>query len=121
MLDQIIREQKLARAQTEAGQADKDTLRKAQEKVTSATKDLSKAMSKGKDGKEAKDGENKGDGKSKGDNKGESKKGDGKGKGKDKEGSPGQPQPNSDKNQSGKDTPGKDDVNEAIKKQKRAE
>src|SRR5438105_12639871 len=59
-LDKIIRDEKVERANTESGRMDKQNLLKTQQKITKATEDLAKAMSKssqadangkGKDGK----------------------------------------------------------------------
>ena len=40
LLDKVIRGQKLARAQTESGRSDKDSLAKAQKKVTKETAEI---------------------------------------------------------------------------------
>jgi hypothetical protein len=90
MLEKVIREQKVVRAQTEGKLTDKGALGKEQEKVRKSTLEIAKAMND----KDANKGENKADkGKSegKGEGKGEGKeksegKGDGKGKGESKEG-----------------------------------
>jgi len=71
----VIRQEQVARANTEAGRKDNKALAKEQQGVTEATKALSRAMGKGDgkgDDKNAK-GDNKGEGKP-----GEGKKGDGK-------------------------------------------
>jgi hypothetical protein len=109
-LDEIIRKEKVLRAQTEAGQAEKGTLKKEQEKVTKSTEDLAKAMGKDKDG-ESKEGKSSEKSKSKG--KGESKK-NGDGKGKSSRDSEAQ-------KQSSQETPGRPQVQQAIKKQKQSE
>jgi hypothetical protein len=82
MLDKVIRDQKVTRAQTESGRVGKDNLSKSQKKVTESTKDVAKAMDKkkesrdGKDGKEGKDAKGEGkDGKDAKDSKGEGKDG----------------------------------------------
>lgn len=68
MLDRVIREQKVVRAQTESGRLDHETLSKAQNKVTEATRNVSRAMEKEarekdrsgqKDGQQKKDSEGK--------------------------------------------------------------
>ena len=85
-LDEVIRIQKLVRAQTESGRVEKDRLGPAQGKVTKDTEALARAMGKeGNEGKGNEDakGENKGDGKGQDADKGD-KKGDGKGQDGDK-------------------------------------
>jgi hypothetical protein len=111
-LDKIIREEKLVRAQTESAQAEKGALKKAQEKVTKSTEDLAKAMGKDKDS-ESKQGKSSEKGKGKGEEKGQNKK-NGEGKGKSS------PSGESQK-QSGQETPGKPQVEQAVKKQKQSE
>lgn len=94
MLDKVLRDQKVVRAQTETGKAEAELLAKSQGKVTDATKDLSRAMdkdkkdAKGKDGKdgkgEPKDGKDSKDGKGEGKDSKDGKEGkDSKGEGKD--------------------------------------
>ncbi|HZT34860.1 MAG TPA: hypothetical protein VFA15_02995, partial [Nitrososphaera sp.] len=86
MLDKVTREQKVVRAQNEAGRTDKDALSKAQQKVTEATKDVAKAM--GKDGKQkdGRDDQAKGKDKDGKDKDGKDKSDQAKGKdGKDKD------------------------------------
>jgi hypothetical protein len=135
-LEEIIRKQKIVRAQTEAGKTEKKPLGEAQNKVTKSTEQLARALDK-KDGKDGKDG--KGEPKDgKGDGKGEPKDGKGEPKdGKDGKGQPGSgqpkstkpgdkkdtpPQPNSDDNQQGQDgMPAKKQVQEANDYQKQAE
>lgn len=69
-LGDVIRQEQVARANTEAGRKDNQGLAKEQQGVTEATKALARAMGKG---------DGKGDEKNaKGDNKGEGKPGDGK-------------------------------------------
>jgi hypothetical protein len=117
-LDRAIREQKLVRAQTEAGQAEKSALKSAQEKVRKVTEDIAKAMSKGKDG-DSKDAKGK-EGDSKDNKGGEKNKGksDGKKDG-DSKGKSGQEGDN--QKQPGQDMPGKPEVQQAVKKQKQSE
>ena len=85
-LEEVIRKQKVVRAQTEAGKMEKNPLVDSQKKVTKNTADIARAM--GKDGKagdasEAKKSDAKGEGKGKGDGKGKGEgKGQGEGKGK---------------------------------------
>lgn len=105
-LEDVIRKQKLVRAQTEAGKMDKDKVIKSQKKVTKETGDIAKAMG-GKEGA-AKKGDSKakepkkGDSKS-GDKKGDSKKGDSKGDSKsgDKKGDKGDSKSGNQKGQQG--------------------
>jgi hypothetical protein len=105
-LERIIREEKLARAQTEAGQIDKKTLQQTQQKVTESTAKLSRDMAQSP----PKNDKNESQPKSppKGDPKdGEGKKGD---------------QPPKDGEQTAKqDTPGRKQVQDAIGDQKKAE
>lgn len=87
-LDDIIRRQKLVRAQTEGGRVEKDRLGNSQGKVTKDTEGLAKAMSKDDQGNDAKSQEDaKGD--KKGDGKEDGAKGEKKGDGKGQEGSKG--------------------------------
>jgi hypothetical protein len=81
-LEEIIRKQKVVRAQTESGKMEKKPLIESQKKVTKSTADLARDMKKDPKGDDAKNGDGKGD------------KGDGKGDGK---GSPGQPSAGDDK------------------------
>jgi hypothetical protein len=80
-LDTAIREEKVVRAQTEAGQMDKKALSKAQDKVAKLTEAIARAMTGKGDGKadskaKGKGGEGKGDGKGQGQGgEGESKEG----------------------------------------------
>jgi hypothetical protein len=104
-LDTAIREEKIVRAQTEAGQMDKKELAKAQEKVAQLTEAIARAMGK-PEGK----GEGKGKGKGKGDSKGSGKGGQGEGESK-------QGKPSAKKNDNNlpapKETPGRKQVQEA--------
>jgi len=63
-LEEVIRKQKIVRAQTEAGKSEKEPLVDSQKKVTKNTADIAKAMGdkdgKGKETKEAKNSEAKG-------------------------------------------------------------
>lgn len=85
MLDKVIREQKVVRAQTEGGRMDPEGLKKSQNKVTQATENVAKAMNKDGKGEEG-----KGEAKNKGQDD-KSKHGDNKGKGDDKKGQEGDP------------------------------
>jgi hypothetical protein len=89
MLEKVIREQKVVRAQTEGKLTEKGSLSREQEKLRKSTLDIAKAMND-KDGKGSSEGkgekgksEGKGDGKEKSDGKGgkgdEKQKSDGKG------------------------------------------
>jgi hypothetical protein len=110
-LDKIIREEKLVRAQTEAARAEKAALKKAQEKVTKSTEDLAKAMGKDKDS-DSKEGKSSEKSKAKSEGKSQNKKnGGGKGKSSDSE----------SQKQSGQETPGKPQVEQAVRKQKQSE
>ncbi len=115
-LDGLIRQQKIVRAQTEAGKVDKAPLGKAQEKVTKETGELARSMEKrdagGKPGSPEK-GEPKKGGQSGGkpsEKPGEPKEGQGQ-DGKKGPQSEGQQEP----------TPGKKQVQEANRLQKQAE
>jgi hypothetical protein len=79
MLDRVIRDQKVTRAQTESGRVGKENLSKSQKKVNEQTRDVAKAMDKSKESKDGKDGK---DGKGKDGKDGKDSK-DGKGEGKD--------------------------------------
>jgi hypothetical protein len=127
-LERIIREEKLARAQTEAGKLEKGALHETQNKVTKATEKLALSMSKGGEPKDGKgSGQPKDGGKKEGDKKGDPQPS-GKGSSQPKDGDKkegdkkGQPQPP----QSGdkppqQDTPGRKQVQDAIGDQKKAE
>jgi hypothetical protein len=102
MLEKVIREQKIVRAQTEGRLTEKGTLSKAQEKVLKSTQDIAKAM-KDKDAKGSdRKGENK-DEKGKGDNKGQNKdeKGQGENKGQNKDANKGEKSKGDNKQQKG--------------------
>lgn len=119
-LDKVIRDQKVARAQTEGGRLDKEKLLNTQEKVTKDTKGLSEALKKaqaknnsepkngkdpkdGKDGKDSKDGKDaKKDGK---DGKGDKKDGKDSKEGKDGKDAKGDKQESKDA-KDGKDSKG---------------
>jgi hypothetical protein len=128
LLDKVIANQKRARAQTESGKSDKDTLAKAQSKVTKDTAEIARSMSK-KDAKS--DSEAKG---AKGDKPEDGKEGKGsKGEGKNGKKGQGKGQPGQEKkegkqaeNPDGKqqpsqESPGKKQVEDANEYQKQAE
>jgi hypothetical protein len=120
MLDKIIRDQKIVRAQGESGQ-EKKALSKAQEKVTNDTRNLAKAM--GKDAKSDGKGDGKGDSKDGKDGKGDKSDGGGKSGGNGKDGQPkdGKSSPNNNNQQPGDDAPGRKQVQDAIENMKRAQ
>jgi len=112
MLKKAIRDEQVARAQTESGAIDKKSLAKSQEKVTKDTQEIAKAMG----GDPKKNDSKNGDGKSKdGDSKGKGKDGQESKKGDSKDSKNG-----GDKQQK-QETPGKPEIDKAIEKQKRAE
>ena len=70
MLDKVIREQKVVRAQTEGGRMDPEALKKSQGKVTQATQAVAKAMGKNDKAEDGKgESKSKSEGKEKGDTK----------------------------------------------------
>jgi len=108
-LDQIIREQKITRSQLESQRMDKNSLGKAQKKVTGNTEKLARAMSKPS---EPKDG------------KGKDGKGGKGGQGGDKGGEPKDSKPGAkkdDKLPPPQETEGRKQVQDAIENQKKAE
>jgi hypothetical protein len=135
MLEKVIREQKIVRAQTEGRLTEKGTLGKAQEKVTKSTQDIAKAMNgkdeKGSENKEDKKDSNKGQDKDgrKSDGQGKSKeeesKGKGQGKGKEEgknqdqgqQKSDGNQPPNNGEQQPGQQLPGQKRVQDALRDQ----
>jgi hypothetical protein len=127
-LDKVIANQKRARAQTESGKSDKESLAKAQGKVTKDTAEIARSMSK-KDAKS--DSEAKGakgdkpqDGKESKESKGEAKNGkQGQSKGQPgQEKKEGKPAANPDgKQQPSEESPGKKQVEDANDYQKQAE
>jgi hypothetical protein len=129
LLDKVIANQKRARAQTESGKSDKESLTKAQSKVTKDTAEIARSMGKkdaksdseakgGAKGDQAKDGkESKG---SKGDAK-DGKKGQGQGQA-GQENKNGKQSANPDGKQRPPDeSPGKKQVEDANEYQKQAE
>jgi hypothetical protein len=129
LLDKVIFNQKIARAQTESGKSDKDSLAKAQSKVTKDTTEIARSMGK-KDAKsdsEAKGakGEKPEDGKESKGSKGEGKngkKGQGKGQQQGQEKKDGKQAANPDgKQQPAEESPGKKQVEDANEYQKQAE
>jgi hypothetical protein len=117
-LDEVIRKQKVVRAQTEAGKAEKGHLVGDQKKVTEKTGDIGKAMDKAKEG-EAKDPS---DGKGKGSEAKDPS--DGKGKGQGQGDKPGDkpPMPNPGGNQPKQEgMPGRKQIQDANDYQKKAE
>jgi hypothetical protein len=118
MLEAVIRQQKIVRAQTEAGQLEKNALSKSQQKVTESTKQVAKAMG-GKDS-ESKNGKGSDSKNGKNDSK-DKKGGDSKGDSQGKQGQQSQSGQQNSGDQSGKQTPGKEDVEQAIRKQRQAE
>jgi hypothetical protein len=122
-LNKVIREQKIARAQTETGQAEKDSLKKGQERIRKDTENIAKSMSKNKDG-DSKDSKEGSKSKGKDGDKKDSKEGD-KSKGKDGDSKDSQGKDKSQEGDSGKqssqDTPGRQQVQKAVKNQKQAE
>jgi hypothetical protein len=128
LLDKVIANQKRARAQTESGKSDKESLAKAQGKVTKDTAEIARSMgkkeskndseAKGAKGNQAKDGkESKG---SKGDAK-NGKKGQGQGQ-QGQEKKDGKQASNQDgKQQPPEESPGKKQVEDANEYQKQAE
>jgi hypothetical protein len=131
MLGQVIREQKVVRAQTEGKRTEKGTLGKAQEKVTRSTQDIAKAM-KEKDGKSS---ENKSDSKNsqgnekdQNDGKGKNQsKGQNQGKSQGQEQKQGQEknsdrqQPQNGEQQPNQQLPGQKQVQDAVRDQKNAQ
>jgi hypothetical protein len=114
LLEKNIREQKIARAQNEAGKTDKDTLGKVQNKVTKDTSKIAKAMGKGDKKSEA-----EGDGKGKeGKGQGQGQKGDKKG---EKQGDKQQAPDDDNKQSPAEGTPGRKQVEDANDFQKKAE
>jgi hypothetical protein len=98
-LEEVIRKQKIARAQVEAGRMGKKPLIDSQKKVTKSTEDIARAMAK-KDGdkNDARKGDPKKSEGSKSDSKGEPKKGEGSksdSKAQKSQGQQGQPGPSS--------------------------
>ncbi len=124
-LDEVIRKQKVVRAQTEAGKAEKGALVGDQKKVTGKTSDIGKAMDQAKAEKDKGD-PNKGSEPK--DGKGEPNKG---GDAKDGKGTPGQgqrnkgdkpPMPNEAGDQPKQDgMPGRKQIQDANDYQKKAE
>lgn len=111
MLEKVIREQKVVRAQTEGRLTEKGTLSKAQEKVLKSTRDIAKAM-KEKDAKGAENKDENKNGKAKGDkgDKGQEKdadKGNKGDKGQEKDGDKGEKSKGNNKEQSKGDKQGK--------------
>jgi hypothetical protein len=116
-LEEVIRQQKVVRAQTESGKTEKGALGDSQKKVSKKTEDLAQDMSK-KNPADSQKGDGKGDGKP---SKGDGKPSDGKpSDGKPAEGKEGQDDSKSE-NQSSDASSGKKQVQEANQLQKQAE
>jgi hypothetical protein len=128
LLDKVIANQKITRAQTESGKSDKDSLAKAQSKVTKDTAEIARSMgkkdaksdseAKGSKGDKPQDGKegkgSKGEGKNGKKGQGQGQQGQGK-----KEGKPAADQDG--KQQPPEESPGKKQVEDANEYQKQAE